>query len=103
MGVVLTGRLPSDPLAALRALAGGQVELDRLRREYVAEARRRGVSWAQIGDALGLSRQSAWEYFTRGAREAIESAAQSNAGLGEDDAMALAVEETRAVRRRRSR
>ena len=103
MGLVATSRLPSDPLAALRALAGGQVELERLRREYVGEARRRGVSWAQIGDALGLSRQSAWEYFTRGASEAIESASLSNAELGEDEAMALAVEESRAVRRRRSR
>jgi ATP-dependent Clp protease ATP-binding subunit ClpX len=30
----------------------------------VEELRRREVSWARIGEALGISRQSAWERFT---------------------------------------
>ena len=102
MSVILSNRLPPEPLDALRALASGQVELDRLRRAYVAEARRVGISWAQIGEALGMTRQSAWEYFTRDARAAIEATAQASAEIGEDEALALAVEETRAVRRRRS-
>jgi biotin operon repressor len=28
--------------------------------------RERGVSWAEIGGALGVSRQAAWKRFTRG-------------------------------------
>jgi ATP-dependent Clp protease ATP-binding subunit ClpX len=32
--------------------------------EVVDMLRKREVSWAQIGDALGVSRQSAWERFT---------------------------------------
>jgi transcriptional regulator len=31
--------------------------------ERVGELRRRGVSWQKIADALGTSRQSAWERF----------------------------------------
>jgi hypothetical protein len=31
--------------------------------QHVAELRRRGVSWARIGAALGVSRQAAWERF----------------------------------------
>jgi ClpX C4-type zinc finger len=34
-------------------------------RSWVAEARRRGVSWDRIGAALGMKRQSAWERFAR--------------------------------------
>lgn len=30
----------------------------------VDELRRREVSWADIGEALGMSRQSAWERFS---------------------------------------
>jgi hypothetical protein len=33
-------------------------------RGAVAELRKRGTSWAQIGEALGISRQSAWERFS---------------------------------------
>jgi ClpX C4-type zinc finger len=32
-------------------------------RAWVAEARRRGLSWDRIGEALGMKRQSAWERF----------------------------------------
>ena len=32
-------------------------------RSWVAEARRREVSWDRIGAALGMKRQSAWERF----------------------------------------
>lgn len=43
--------------------AGTQVE-DHLR-VWVTAARERGISWAKIGDALGMTRQSAWERFAR--------------------------------------
>jgi hypothetical protein len=33
-------------------------------RDWVHELRRRGTTWARIGQALGISRQSAWERFS---------------------------------------
>ncbi|WP_344744255.1 hypothetical protein [Streptosporangium vulgare] len=33
-------------------------------RSWVQELRRRGVTWARIGEALGITRQSAWERFS---------------------------------------
>lgn len=103
MGVITTDSLPTDPLAALLELAQGEVELDRLRRAQVRAARESGASWEQIGGALGMTKQAAWEYFTREARVAIERDAAANQELGEDEALDLAVEEVRAVRRRRPR
>ena len=41
---------------------GSQVE-DRLR-SWVGTARQRRISWARIGAALGMTRQSAWERFS---------------------------------------
>jgi hypothetical protein len=64
--------LPASPWEALTddqlleripqvAQAREQVE-DHLRR-WVGVARDRGISWAAIGQCLGMSRQSAWERF----------------------------------------
>lgn len=33
-------------------------------RSWVRELRRRGVTWARIGEVLGITRQSAWERFS---------------------------------------
>ncbi|MFG1927843.1 ClpX C4-type zinc finger protein [Cryptosporangium sp. NPDC048952] len=33
-------------------------------RSWVQELRRRGVTWTRIGEALGITRQSAWERFS---------------------------------------
>jgi ATP-dependent Clp protease ATP-binding subunit ClpX len=49
--------LPS--VAAVSAQALGSLQ------RWVGEARRRGMSWARIGSALGITRQSAWERFAR--------------------------------------
>lgn len=43
--------------------AGGQVE-EHLR-AWVTMARERGISWARIGATLGMTRQSAWERFSK--------------------------------------
>jgi uncharacterized NAD(P)/FAD-binding protein YdhS len=101
MGVMVIDELPADPLDALRALTRTEAELDELRRKQVAAARDAGATWEQVGDALGMSRQSAWEYYAAGARSQLAANAAANADLSEDDAMDLAVEEVRAVRRRR--
>jgi len=44
------------------AATGAQAEASL--RAWVGQARHRGVSWATIGAALGMSRQSAWERFS---------------------------------------
>jgi hypothetical protein len=42
--------------------AGNQAEY--ILTEYVRKARELGASWAAIGQALGMARQSAWERFS---------------------------------------
>lgn len=44
------------------AAAGKQVEAHL--GAWVAATRERGISWARIGDTLGMTRQSAWERFS---------------------------------------
>ena len=50
-------------LAALGDVSLVADELDRMRRNLVAECRARGRPWAQIASALGVSRQAAWERY----------------------------------------
>lgn len=46
-------------------LAGQQMRFaERHVHRAVTELRQRGLTWAQIGGALGISRQSAWERFS---------------------------------------
>lgn len=46
-------------------MAGQQMRLTENHvRAAVTDLRRRGMSWRQIGEALGISRQSAWERFS---------------------------------------
>ncbi|MBV6726577.1 hypothetical protein [Nocardioides daeguensis] len=51
-------RGPQRPLDHLRALRHAQEALNRGTSLMVDAARREGASWAQIGDALGISRQA---------------------------------------------
>jgi hypothetical protein len=48
-----------DPETGLRAVTALRRLADQLEERHVALARRRGWSWEQIGDALGISRQAA--------------------------------------------
>ncbi len=50
-----------DHIPRVHAVAE-QIEADL--RGWVQELRRRGVTWARIGAALGVTRQSAWERFS---------------------------------------
>lgn len=103
VATVPVGALPADPLAALRESTRGEAELEAVRRAKVEAARAVGASWGQVGDALGVSRQSAWEYYSSVARSNLTSTVESNSELSEDEAMDLAVDEVRAVRRLRRR
>ena len=47
-----------DPADGLRAVLALRRLAERIEAHQVAEARRQGWSWQQIGDALGITRQS---------------------------------------------
>src|SRR2546421_11643496 len=47
-----------DPEAGLRAVAALRRLLERIERIHVANARKRGASWQDIADELGVSKQA---------------------------------------------
>lgn len=98
MKVIDVDSLPADPLAALRELSRADVELEALRRERVEVARSQGATWDQVGESLGMSRQSAWEYYTRETRRVLDEVA-AGSELDEDEARRIATEEVSRVRR----
>lgn len=51
----LLGRLPD--------VAGAGRQVEQHLATWVRAARDRGISWARVGEALGMTRQSAWERF----------------------------------------
>jgi len=58
----------SDIAAVLAALGevSGQIHvLDTDRDDKIRAARAAGASWTQIGEALGISKQSAWERYRK--------------------------------------
>jgi hypothetical protein len=103
MNVIDVDALPSEPLEALAELSRAGSELEALLRERVAAARRQGATWEEIGERLGMSRQAAWEYYTRDARLILEEAAVRGEELTEEEALRLATEEVAAIRRGRRR
>ena len=93
---------PADPIDRLRALKAANQEVANWLSEAVGQARQAGRSWAEIGDALGVSRQAAWQLYNSGLRTAIAKF-RAEAGLSEEEAQAVADDELRAVRARRRR
>jgi hypothetical protein len=55
----------ADLLARLPLIARTGAQVDRFLVDWVRVLRGRGLSWAQVGGALGISRQAAWERFAR--------------------------------------
>jgi hypothetical protein len=49
---------PDDPAIGLRASLALHRLAERVEANHVASAREKGWSWQQIGDALGITRQS---------------------------------------------
>jgi hypothetical protein len=57
--------LSDDALLAEMVKAhAAHANVDRAVRRHVQALRDRGVTWARIGEALGMTRQSAWERFS---------------------------------------
>jgi MoxR-like ATPase len=100
MAMIAVDQLPADPLDALRALARFDTELSKLRFDTIEAARCAGATWDQVGEALGMSRQAAWEHYTRSIRARL-AASTSTSELSDDEAEQLAVDEVKAARRQR--
>jgi hypothetical protein len=60
----LVGSWGKRPLEDLRVACAASGAVDKLIRQTVADARRPGSAWAEIGRSLGISKQSAWERFS---------------------------------------
>jgi hypothetical protein len=50
-------------LAGLPQIAAASAQAEFSLHERIAELRKRGMTWAQLGGALGVTRQAAWERF----------------------------------------
>ena len=56
---------PDETLLALLEPSSAAVDATReVLQEHVDELRGRGIAWSRIGEALGISRQAAWERFS---------------------------------------
>ena len=58
------GDWETEPLDGLREACRLSRALDKLTRESVQQAREAGHSWTQIGEALGVTKQTAWERYS---------------------------------------
>ena len=56
---------PDDELlASMARTQAGFAQVDAAIRDHAAVLRSRGISWTRIGEALGVSKQAAWERFS---------------------------------------
>lgn len=60
----LSGDWEHDPLSGLGDAAGLSAAVEKLQRDLVVRARSDGCTWTSIGQALGITRQAAWERFS---------------------------------------
>ncbi len=60
----LDGKSDEELLADMVRLDASRGQVDEAVHDRVQRLRKRGVTWARIGEALGVSRQSAWGRFS---------------------------------------
>jgi hypothetical protein len=65
------GDWDSNPVAALRECCRAETALEKTLWQTVGKAREAGHSWTEIGDALGVTKQTAWQRFSGGMRHPI--------------------------------
>lgn len=59
---------PRDGVTALEGLTAARCLVESVQRCYgwiITEARKEGRSWSQIGAALGVTKQAAWEFYQK--------------------------------------
>jgi uncharacterized NAD(P)/FAD-binding protein YdhS len=65
------GDWDSNPVDALRECCRAQTALAKAMWQTVRQARDAGHSWTEIGDALGVTKQTAWQRFSGDMRHPI--------------------------------
>jgi DNA-directed RNA polymerase specialized sigma24 family protein len=60
----ITGDWSTDPLTVIEGITAGVKGMEPPLKAAVNLAREQGRTWEEIGKALGVSRQSAWERFS---------------------------------------
>jgi uncharacterized NAD(P)/FAD-binding protein YdhS len=65
------GDWDSRPLDALRECCRAQTALAKAIRQTVRKAREAGHSWTEVGEALGVTKQTAWTRFAGEIRHPI--------------------------------
>ena len=60
----LDGKIDEELLANVGRIAASRDQVEEAVMDRIQRLRRRGVTWARLGEALGVSRQSAWERFS---------------------------------------
>jgi hypothetical protein len=60
----IEGKTTEELLDSMVRLDTSRRQVDRVVDQHVQELRKRGVTWTRIGEAFGISRQSAWERFS---------------------------------------
>lgn len=65
------GDWEAHPIEALRECCRAGTALEKAMSQTVGRAREAGRSWTEIGDALGVTKQTAWERFSGGMRHPI--------------------------------
>lgn len=53
-----------EPLKVLSGISKGVANIERRTAHFVQAARKKGHTWEEIGQALGVSRQAAWEKYS---------------------------------------
>ena len=64
VNVSVSGDIKENPLGVIKGLTNALRSVEVKLSESVHEARRQRFTWEEIGDALGVSRQAAWERFS---------------------------------------
>jgi DNA-directed RNA polymerase specialized sigma24 family protein len=77
MSETLTIPTPDDPAEALAAVVALRRLADRLERAAVARAIEQGWSWADVAEALGVTRQAAHKRHARPRHQAVPSRQQA--------------------------
>ena len=64
----------TELLSKLPLIASSADQVNNFMGDWIGLIRERNLSWAAIGKAMGISRQAAWERFTRAAKDDSVSA-----------------------------
>lgn len=88
-----------EPLGQLRGLRAADRQLDLWQRDAIARARQQGASWSEIGEALGVTKQAAWQLYNDDIRDMLAQV-RDRSGLSDEEAQRLADAERSARRRR---